>query len=260
MSSYFRIYCDTDDKWEYSWADIGVTQCPTNSEHTVIIDAHSPQQLVESDAVIKLREENIPNGEEPTQGRYMVKTIVLDIPLAVSGPETTTINHSFPFPIGLIEVVFTTEEEMKGDELLADMAEYTTVGLITEDVDIGVTATTDGISTNLTGMQNIYAGYKLRITDGVNTEDLGRVINVNKDECKIIVEDEPTNAYLSSSPTYLQITIPMTDIIIGPPKIYTLGNSTLGSTYIPKNTVGKFTYTNNEGSAKKLYIDIEYFY
>lgn len=35
MSSYYRIFCETDEKWEYVFSVSEPTECPTDSNHTV---------------------------------------------------------------------------------------------------------------------------------------------------------------------------------------------------------------------------------
>ena len=81
MAKYFRIYCETDDKWEYLWndPDIGITQCPTNNGHTVSLDSESPQQLIEEQAYVKIKEEVTPDGLPATGGHYFVETIIIDV-------------------------------------------------------------------------------------------------------------------------------------------------------------------------------------
>ena len=35
MTSYFRVYCNTDNKWEYTWSDEYPNECPVNSNHNI---------------------------------------------------------------------------------------------------------------------------------------------------------------------------------------------------------------------------------
>lgn len=35
MSVYYRIFCETDEKWEYKWGPGEPTECPTNATHTI---------------------------------------------------------------------------------------------------------------------------------------------------------------------------------------------------------------------------------
>ena len=258
MSKYYRIYCETDDKWEYQWVDTGVTQCPSNPAHTVTIDGTSPQQLSFKDKVTKLRQESAPSGFQPTGSNFMAETVIMDIEPGVTYSYHT---QTYPIPIGLIDVTIQSEEEHRGDEMLLEVPD-TLIGVLSGNVDAGVTATTVGIDIPRQTINYIKVGYYLTITDGVNSDDLGRVLNINKNTLKVVVENEPVNSYLASSPTYIYMRIHMSDLKFGPPMLYALGTSTLGSTYYPANTPGKFTYTCNDvnHTGKKLYLLVQYFY
>ena len=35
MSTYYRIYCNTEDGWQYAWSDTPLTVCPIDAGHTV---------------------------------------------------------------------------------------------------------------------------------------------------------------------------------------------------------------------------------
>jgi len=35
MSTFYKIYCETDSKWEYEWGNTPITVCPINGGHAV---------------------------------------------------------------------------------------------------------------------------------------------------------------------------------------------------------------------------------
>ena len=43
MTTRYRIFCETDNKWEQTWSDVPLTQCPVNAGHTVI--SNSTQEV-----------------------------------------------------------------------------------------------------------------------------------------------------------------------------------------------------------------------
>lgn len=255
---YYRIYCDTDDKWEYLFQDmdIGITQCPINNAHTVTLDHTNPQRLQEVADVIKILEEEIPEGAKPTGGHYMAETIVLDIPAATVPGEVTIVNRTYGYPVGLVDVLFSTDDNMKGDRLYASMAPDTIVGTLT--VDIGITESS--LTASQTVLDNIQPGYNISLFDGVNVDRLG-VVNTTNNTTNIITTSLKTSmAWTAATPTYVRMTVPMVDMFITNNKEYRLGSNTVGSSYIPAGTLGEFKYENWEMSAKKLYITLEYFY
>ena len=261
MAKYFRIYCETDDKWEYLWndPDIGITQCPTNNGHTVSLDSESPQQLIEEQAYVKIKEEVTPDGLPATGGHYFVETIIIDVEPGV----TAFFNKSFPYPIGLIDVHFTSEENMRGDEIIACMACDTIIGALVADIEPGVTATDYGINVSDTVAQNVDVGYEIDLFDGVKSSELGLITKIHSsgiNQDRLIMTKGPSETFLASSPTYIRMNIPMANLIIGPPQHYYMGQSSVGGQYVPTSINGRFIYKNNEGSAKKLYVNLEYFY
>jgi len=56
MSYKYRLYCNTDTKWEYIWNDVdpgvtvahGITECPTNGVHTINSNSIKMIDLVEN--------------------------------------------------------------------------------------------------------------------------------------------------------------------------------------------------------------------
>lgn len=42
----WRIYCQSDNKWEYRWDSVELTVCPVNSGHTVNIDSSSELETI----------------------------------------------------------------------------------------------------------------------------------------------------------------------------------------------------------------------
>ena len=43
MSTRYRIFCDTENKWVETWADVAPTECPNDSNHTVV--SNSVQEM-----------------------------------------------------------------------------------------------------------------------------------------------------------------------------------------------------------------------
>lgn len=40
MSIYWRIFCVTDNQWEFEWSDTALTECPVNNLHSVILSSN----------------------------------------------------------------------------------------------------------------------------------------------------------------------------------------------------------------------------
>lgn len=258
MSTYNRIYCDTDNKWEYLWQDasIGITQCPTNVAHTVTLDHTNPQSLQEEPDIIKILEEEIPEGATPTGGHYMAETIVLDIPAATVAGEETIITKSYGFPIGLVDVLFDTDDCMEGDRLIAHLAADTIIGALTADIGI----TENVLNVSETVIDNIQVGYECSLFNGPNMNRLGVINIIDKVNRTITTSLQTVQGFSAATPTYVRMTVPIVNMFLKKHQNYRLGSNTVGSSYIAENVVGEFIYQNWELNSKKLYVTIEFFY
>ena len=103
------------------------------------------------------------------------------------------------------------------------------------------------------------SNFSIKITDGTNTNDLGIVLGKNVVAKTITVKTTTTNTFLASSPTYIKKTHYFIKTYeIGPPWEYIIGDSKIGASYIPANTIVRLKYINNSALAKKFIAKMEY--
>jgi hypothetical protein len=99
------------------------------------------------------------------------------------------------------------------------------------------------------------------ITDGVNVDNLGSVLDIDYKNKTITVENTPTNNYSVASPTYIRISVRfLGPHEMGDPSLLHLGGSKIGASHIPKNEIARLTYTNNSAIVKDFYVLLEYLY
>jgi hypothetical protein len=118
------------------------------------------------------------------------------------------------------------------------------------------------INVTSTVTDNLNSGYYVNITDGVNNDLLGEVIDINAISGNITVETAATNSFSPLSPTYVQMTVKIADCLcinVGGLR-YAFAEKKLGGKYIPKNTPLYIHYTNNSGNAKTFTYHLEYLY
>lgn len=257
----YQVYCTTENKYYCVWNDATPTVCPNNADHAIDSNSISIVDTI-TDTDVNIIEETIPLNYPATGGHYASTCVIIDVPAAeVSGEITTTIK-TFPFPTGLIDVHFTTTEDMEGDILHADIGLDTIIGAISNDVSIGATGVEVGITVSQTVLDNLKVGYNVRLFDGVNQAELNKCTAIDLATNTITVENGPYhNTFSASSPTYVQMTVEMLqDFTLGHAQTYRLGMNTVGASYIPAYTPGSFSYTNNDMSAKRIYMYLEYFY
>lgn len=115
------------------------------------------------------------------------------------------------------------------------------------------------IDVSPTVIQTVYVGYYLKVTDGVNSFELGRVLS--KLNSSILVEINPTVSFSATSPTYIQQTIyMMKDYLLALDKLQEIGSSKIGGSYIPADVPVVVKYTNNGTENQHFVGAIEYLY
>lgn len=118
------------------------------------------------------------------------------------------------------------------------------------------------VSVSPTVTANTQIGYYLNLFNGVTTDNLGRVIMIDKNNGKVYVEYAPVNSYSPASPTYVrQTAYAYKDFEIGEAWGRQIGESTIGGAYIPKDVYVTAEYQNFSTDTDKVLIGhVEYLY
>ena len=245
----YRVHCTTDNQNEFIWLDENdsePTTCPTNTSHsidsskTTIVDSRKPEN-------IRIKEESIPTGEH-----FMCETKVIN----TNANDTSENDYSWPFPISILAVYMITSDH-EGDNFEALIAPDTTIGTITSDVAADDTV----INVSQTVIDNTSVGYILTLDDGTNNDNLGHVLAIDKVAKTITVETAAVNNFLAATPTYVKQTVYyLRNYEFGPAWEYVIGESKIGASYLPANTILRARYTNNSITNKKLVVKFEYLY
>ncbi len=245
----YRLYCETDSQFEYSWAEEEPSLCPTNSNHTIDLTSIS---IVDqrSGNIIKIQEERIPTGEN-----FMCESHKIT---CATGPNiVSSKSYTWPFPISVLELQFVSNQIHQGDSVEVKVAPDTITGILTADCPTGAT----GITVSQTVIDNTMKGYHLNLFDGVNTEDLGRVKEIDNTNNKINIEIPTTKSFSAATPTYVRQTVYVVkNYEIGLPQRYKIGEGKIGGSHIPENTQVVVEYTNTTSTSKDFYSQIEYLY
>lgn len=245
----WRVFCTTDSKYEVTWRqeDDEPTTCPVNTAHTIDAGQNRIMHFRKPD-IIKVKEEDTPTG-----GHYRLASIQFD-----AAPNTTTSHTvSFPFPVNAISGWFQVASENVGDVINMEVAPNTTVGNITADVSISDTV----ISVSQTVVDNIAIGYHVRLDDLTNQEDLGYVLAVDKNLNTITVQNASTQAFLATTPTFVQMTVSyVTDFEFGHPGQIEIGTSKIGTSHLPANAPIVSRYENKTSVTKRVVSYLEYLY
>ena len=226
----YRVFCPEEGDFNIIWSESEPDKCKNghsvDPNQTTIIDEVSSE-------LIKIKEE-----ETPTGGHYRVASIIL-----TAGPlSTTIINHSFPYPIGVISAKLMTNESNIGDNLTVSVAPDTTIGAIIAPVSPGDRL----IHVSPTVIQYIEIGFRVKLVDFTNASDLGDVISIDKTNYTITTDLGATHGFSPLSPTFVKMTVIFADkLTFGGGGLYSFGESKIGATHVPAGTICQFHYYNS---------------
>jgi len=238
----YALYCQTEGNIVYANSPSVPTQCPNNIHHIIntstITQVHNILGLhIEEDAAF--------TGKNVRFEGFQFGTI--------NASNTGTINISYQYPKGITILRFytITSNDQEDDVIQA---------YINKDVKVGDTTVAHNISDTIinvpSGASIFKVGYNLILDDGVNSEDLGQVINVDGDNITV----ENACSYNFAIGTDIKISIHFAkNFTLGPSGNYETGAS-ISNFNLPLNSTITVEYTNNGGSAKNPKFFMEYFY
>jgi hypothetical protein len=184
-----------------------------------------------------------------TGGNFKTTSFSLNIP----GNTTSTISFTKPYRISVLEFTFRTLESHSSDILNAYIGKNSVIGVIASNAYINNTS----LVVSSTVIQYLYVGYSLKITDGVNMNDLGEVLSIV--ENTITFSGNITNNFLIG--TYVQMSVkPVDNFVIGPAGFYSVGSSYNGASGIAANTPISLEYTNTSNDIKTFTLNLDYLY
>jgi len=145
-----------------------------------------------------------------------------------------------------------------GDEFSINISPNTTLGILTSIANTG--AVVLNVSSSVVNNNYLSNGMEVLLVNGLQTEYVGRIININKYNLQITIELPLSNSF--NMGTLIKINTYMLKKF----KIYQtsstvkFGEKGIVMKKLPKNTIIRVEYKNNDGLAKTLYLDIEYYY
>jgi hypothetical protein len=288
----YRVYCNTDSKFEYGWGETAPTQCPVNSAHSINATKTSIVDASETNLV------TINEGSNQTGGYFGCTTFKV----TAAANSTGTVSTYFEFPISALAVTFSTESSHTGNFLDLSIAKDKVIGAITQNCGpvssyvsgnyvVGDTVLyTDAlgnrvytciqntvsnelptntsywilgyeISVSPTVTQNTQIGFHIKLDNTTTSDYLGQVIYKNLATNKIYVRHGPSNSYSAVSPTYVKQTIYyVKDYEIGPAAKHEIGTTKIGGASIIGDTLITVDYVNNTSQASSIIGRVEYLY
>lgn len=250
----YRLYCNDCAQYFYVWLEEELdepSQCTTNASHTVDTSKTTIVE-VERDNEILVKEETIKTG-----GFYQARGLAAGVPSCIPGAWHDLVNFSWPIPISLLSAEAKCLSDHSGDKIEFLVAPGTTIGAVTQNI----AASDDWIYVQQSVIDNIKVGRWIELVDGTNTDNCGRVLEIDSTNNRIKVETAAAHAFLASTPTYIKMTVKMIyDVELVEGHRLVIGESKIGGSYIPAGTTMVLRYQNNNGQAKRFAFIVEYLY
>lgn len=231
----YSLRCSSENKLVYTWAETLPQVCPNNTNH--LIDLSSIKIV---DTVIQNMVTISQSSSGLTGTNYRVESKKLVIP----ANSTIYEDYTWNYPIGIMTINWYSTLENTGDVINGYVAPYTTIGAITNNITAGNTL----IHVSPTVLTYISIGYEVNITNGVTNIIMGEVIAIDKVNSTLILSIPATENI--NAPAYLQMTVHNMKNFILVPGLINLASKNIESSFLPKNTVARFEYTNNGNTEK----------
>lgn len=245
--SKFRVWCVTENNYQFVWSDARPTCCPTDATHTITDDLTTITDSVANNNVFISAK-----SYESTNGYYMMEGCKCEIPATASH----LITKSYPFPICMFGFNFYSGPEHSGDSLDVMAANNVTVGVLAASA--AISATTLVVSPTVT--QNMQRGFYVTVTDGTNTDELGMCTGIDVVNNTITVATPLTHAF-SPYTTYVNLSIYIVkDFWITQTAKYEIGYGTMAGKPVPTGFPLVIQYNNNNQQAKSFAWSAEYTY
>ncbi|MFM2393072.1 MAG: hypothetical protein RLZZ546_1054 [Bacteroidota bacterium] len=241
----YRYFCNTENKFVFKWDNIPPTTCINDSNHSIDINSITIVDSLSRNEVI------VSNRDPITQGYFMVESKTFNI----SSSNESIFTFSYPLPVAVYRSIIATSNIHNGDSIDISIAPETIIGVNTQEV----LNNNNIIKVNSSILNILSPGFYIDITDGVNTNNLGRVLNIDKINEEITVEYNTINNFSIGS--YIRLSMHIVKNLKFPHAyIYIIGSSTLGGKPIPSNTPIQLKYYNSNNQEKEFTITFEYTY
>jgi hypothetical protein len=290
----YRVYCTTDSKYVTIWDTTEPTTCPENNGHSIDTNATTILDTI-ADTTVTIQEE-----QTPTQGHFAARTIKVnatkntvtqsniwwDYPIsalmmdfitgaahtgdcisAYIGQNTTTgaLTANLSPASAWTSQNYTAGQTVTYTAPTYGARVYTCIlDTVSSEVPTDTTYWRHGLecSVSSTVTSNIQLGYFLKFTDLTNSDEFLKVIHIDTSNNKVYVDTNVTNSYLAATPTYAQQTVAVIkDYEIGEPWEHSIGDSKIGGTWLPKDTIISVSYDNKSATDDKTFVGrVEYLY
>lgn len=242
---YYKIWCVTENDYIFKWTTEPLTECPNDAGHTVDLN---------SVILVNTISENIVEIKQPTDGYFMVEDYEFVIPSGTPG-NVSTIDYTMDDTILLWVTSFDCTAETFGDKFDVIVNPDTTIGVLTTTVNVSDTV----LNVNSTATANAVRGMYLTLDNGVDTQNVGKIMNIDADAGTLTVKTPSTFTFAPGSLVKLNFYMAK-NIVLNSLNKQNAGEKGFSGKEIPVGTVLRMNYTNNNGLAKTFVWKFGYYF
>jgi hypothetical protein len=290
----YRVYCTTDSKYVTTWNNVEPITCPENNSHTIDTTATTIISKV-SNNLVEIKEETYPTGGNFAARSVKIaatKNATTDVDISWPYPISAL---SIEFVSQEIHKNDTVSMYVGPDTIIGTLSSNTgsasawtsqnyAVGqkvtythpkfgervytckknTVSNEVPTNTGYWINGfeLSVSSTVVANTMLGYFLKLDDGTKSDEWLRVVSIDKANNKVYVEKNLSNSYITTTPTYVKQTVSvLKDYEIYEPWENIIGESKIGGSYVPTDTIVRLSYTNKSTDTDKVFVGrVEYLY
>lgn len=236
----YRIFCNTESVYTFTWNDSLPSTCPNNSQHSIDTGTITIVETIQSNDV------NIIQEKTPTGGNYRTESRKIT---AQSG--VNDIDLSFPYGVSVMTISMYPTSENTNDIVNVYVSPNTNIGTLLEDVSAN--ENTLKVSSQVFDVLNI--GYRVYIDSVV----LGECISMDRSTNTIVLDSVIPQSFTTGDNVQMSINNIKNFILLGDVQ-YDLSRKSITSSYIPANTIIRISYNNLSNNTKYFYYTFEYLY
>lgn len=246
----WQVVCLAENKLVEVFSPDVPTLCP--NDH--------PDRSIDTSRVVLLEtiKSNRVEVVDGVPGQFQHTSLRMSLP--EGDPDSKSVfNFTWPMNIQIWRTEFMPGPEHKGDTINVCIDPDRTIGVLTQNGNIGDTELY--LSPSAFGYPGLIRGIEVNLTDGVNTQHVGRLIAFDSTIFKMTVE-KPLEYNFSAMSTYFQVCLHIVkDAYISQPLLsYGIGQKGLAAKSLPANIVMRVIWTNGSGAAKDVTFILEYNY
>jgi len=222
------------------------TECPNNNTHIIDVSGISVLHTLAAKIVTINENSTVPDG-----GNYRADQFELSV---IGGTGTVnTYDITYPYNVSAYAVIFMPMIDNMGDTFQVVAYPDTVIGLITAALS---TLDTELFLPSIVGLSK---GFQLSVTDGINTDNLGEIINIDVINNKVIFSNPVVNPFIIGSTVSFTVPRIKNGKFVNTQN-WILGLSRIGSSGLMANAIVRLAYTNLTGTAKTLNFIVELSY